>query len=207
MISLFEINETDDVVLNPELRLIKQFKKLIERDRGSKGDAQGRKKYRAIKELAFIYFMCDYNSRYLNVPETERVEQIVSDLDIDNFKVDEDIREAMDKYVELQETPSLKILNEIKETLFTCHKLSKILRDQIEKDIAAGKHNESYLDDKGRLILGTTTLIENLKNVLTISDAIPKTIDTMTKLEDKVKKEIQQDSRIRGGGKRGEYED
>jgi len=43
--------------------------------------------------------------------------------------------------------------------------------------------------------------------MLDLSDKLPKAISTITALEEEVKKEQANDSKIRGGGQRGAFED
>ena len=42
------------------IRLIPEFRKILERDRGSKGDQQGRLKIQATKEFHYIYGIADF---------------------------------------------------------------------------------------------------------------------------------------------------
>jgi len=59
---LFRIVGNRIVPNNEVVYLTKEFKTLIRRDRGSPGDADGKKKYMFMKEMRYIYELCDPNS-------------------------------------------------------------------------------------------------------------------------------------------------
>lgn len=97
-------------VFNPEVRTIKEFKRIIERDRGSKGDHDGRKKLTATKELAFVFFYCVYDSRFDEWQGEEKIKRIKEHVDLPiKWKVDQDMKEAIEKYKFMMETPSLRL--------------------------------------------------------------------------------------------------
>lgn len=95
--------EDNKPVFNPEVRMFVPFRKIIERDKGSKGDIDGRRKYNATKELAFIYWFADprsnYKESYQN--ETERVEKIKKLLNLsEDWQPDTLIKDAISFYLE-----------------------------------------------------------------------------------------------------------
>lgn len=111
---LFEIDETHNVRPNKQwIALIPEFANLLKRDKGSKGDSEGRSKAQARKELAFIFFFCDFSSVIRDwLPEEKEKEAIyysglknegeeVDDC-IKRIRKDEGLQEAIKKYVELQ---------------------------------------------------------------------------------------------------------
>lgn len=114
---LITIGDNELPTFNPAVKEIKEFKVLLQRDKGTKnlddigGDHDGRKKLIATKELAFIYFYCSFNSMYEAFNGHEKVDKIKKDLELpSNWKIDDDIKAAMDKYEELTFTPSKKLI-------------------------------------------------------------------------------------------------
>ena len=53
---LFDVDENQLPILKPVARTLPIFRTIIEEDRGSKGDADGRKKHLAMKKIAYLYF-------------------------------------------------------------------------------------------------------------------------------------------------------
>lgn len=181
------ILEDHQVKISPELRLVPQFKKIITRDKD-------RHKRRATAELAFIYFMYDYRSPYMAVPSISRYEQITKYLKIEDLKIDQDMQEAIDQYLEFLETPSIKALKSTKEALINASRVVDVMNEQI---------NIALKDDEKNIDIA----IETIDKLLTLSDKLPKTINTITLLEEKVQKEQHETGKIRGGGRKGEFED
>ena len=77
---LFDI-ENQEVVISPQALQIAAFRTIWTRDRD---------KYKVIakKELAYVYYMSDYKSPYMNKEENERQEMIIRSL----FKDERDPR-------------------------------------------------------------------------------------------------------------------
>ncbi len=184
---LFTIEE-NRAVIKPELRMIPAFKKLIIRDKD-------RFKRQALNEFAYIYYMYDYKSPYMNVSEVDRHSQISKSLNFSlDWKPDEDIKAAIDQYNNFQETPSIKALKSTKEALLNASKVIDVMNQQVSTAMA---------DEDNRDMV---TAIETLDKLLSLSDKLPKTINTIVTLEEKVQKEQHENSKVRGGGKTGAYE-
>lgn len=185
---LFNI-EDELPTVSSEARLIKEFNVIITRDRGSKGDVQARKKKQACKELAFVYYISDHKSPYLLYPEHEREKRIIRDLDLqDGWKVDEEIKNAIDKYKELTETLSVRILESSRGAAI---KLIQYL-DNVDYAAKDGKGNLVYkANDVVKVISQTSDLISGLES-----------------LEERIKKEQgAKKSKIRGGEELGNREE
>src|SRR5512133_3692778 len=111
--SLFVLMEGGRVSIAPELQKIQAFKDIIQRD-------TDRAKRGASNELAYVYFIADYRSPYLKYSEKERHAKLVRDLRLgEDWKQDKVIQAAIDKYRELNETPAMRTLRIVKETLTT----------------------------------------------------------------------------------------
>lgn len=195
-------------VFNPEAKTIKEFKLIIERDRGGakeKGDYDGRKKYRATKELSFIYFYCDYRSPYIdNYSISERVEPIKDALDLPNdWKIDDVVSEGIERYNREQETQTLKVLESSKESLFTTQKIITIIEKRLAGRILQIENDESILDSQPELI---DKIIADGDRLQKLAKNLPDTIETLNKLSDKVKTELASEQFGRAGRKISKHE-
>ena len=190
------MDDEQKVQISPEMRQIPEYRKLIERDKD-------RNKRLAMQELAFVWFTCNHKSPYvLNTAENERTAKVAKDLRLDvSWKPDADVVYAQARYNLQQKTVSTDTLVSVKEGLFTSNKLITVLRGQIDealKDVKALASNPQAL----------ALAVEQLEHVLKLSIAVPKMIDTITTLEDKIKKEQSNNKvRMKGGGEKGSYED
>ena len=177
--------EDNKIVVDVELRLIPEFRKLIAKDKD-------RFKKDALKEFAFIYFMYDYKSPYAVYSEEERFERVKKECELEKeWKVDKTLQEAIDKYLELLETPTVKSLKSLRESLLTSSKVIDVLRKTIEKKVL---QDEEIADDN---IEEAVTLLDKL---LKLGSSLPTTINSLQQLEEKVKAEQSLDKKIRGGG-------
>lgn len=170
---LFNLKD-NRVIIDPDTLPIPEFKTLWDRD-------TSKIKEQAYKELAYIYFMTDFKSPYNSYPEDEREERIKQDFIKDSkWKPDQDIKLAIDRYTEFQESPSMRLLKASKNA---CKKLE-------------GYFNTVDLDEKdtkGQLVNKATDLSRSLKEIGQI-------VESLNKVEEQVKKEISTSEKIRGGG-------
>lgn len=200
--SIFEVDDNNKVSISPEARQIKYFKVIIERDRGGKipGDSDGRRKYLAMRELAYIYHMADPKSKFTLIPEKEKENEIILALDLpEGWKPDEHVKTAIEKYKYYRETVSERTLRELRKTLEASVDTIQFLRESIENHI---KHMREA-NDPSKL----TDLVTLFTTTLTMAKELPKSIENITELEKKVKKDQQEsDSFIRGKGELGYYE-
>jgi hypothetical protein len=185
-------------VFNPELRMLAPFKKIIERDKGRKsergiydtGDADGRRKSIATKELAFIYFYSDPRSSYIESYQDDDLRQakIKAVLGLpDNWKKDEVIDEAIAFYV-----------NEIEDDFdFT----------YLRSSISAAEKTKRYLEEvdyskrdaKGNLLYKPADVVKVIKE----SGGV---IETLKGLREKIFRKVSLTTKIRAGGELGMFE-
>jgi hypothetical protein len=181
--------EAFKVVVDPELKLVPEFKALIARDKTVD-------KKNALKEFSFIYFYYDHKSPYYIYPEDERHIRVSRDVGLgEDFEPDAKVVAAIDKYLEFGRTPTIKSLSSIREGLLTSSRLIDSLRERIDAALA-----DPNLEDIDPVVRSVTRMLE-------ISEKLPKAIDNITVLEEKIKKEESNDARIKGGGKKGMFED
>lgn len=182
--------EDNNVVVDMELRLIPEFRILIAKD-------TDRFKKKALIEFAFIYFMYDYKSPYYIYSEEERLQKVKRDCGFEStWIIDKKLQNAINKYIELQETPTIKTLKAIKESLLTSSKVIHKLQQVIESSLVS--------DDDS---IDITDIVDNVERLLKLSDKLPNAINSLQQLEEKVKAEQVSDTKIRGGGKINAYED
>lgn len=190
MIKLITL-EDEKPVFNPEVRMFEPFRKIIERDKGSKGDADGRKKAIATKELAFIYWFADprstYNERYRD--EKERYFKVKAIVGLpEDWEADDLIRNAIDFY--LEEVKGDFDIGFLEDAIKAASELRSYFRtvDFTEKN-----------PKTGALIHDPVKLSNTLKNTLS-------NIETLKAAREKVYKSIK-NVNVRGGGQPGRYED
>ena len=187
--SLFK-EENGAIIVDLELRLIPEFRILIAKD-------PDRFKKAALKEFAYIYFMYDYKSPYSIYSEEEREGRVRKECGFEsNWKIDKKLQDAINKYLELQETPTIKSLKAIKDSLLTSSKVIRKLQQVIEKSII----NE---DDS----FDISDIVDNVERLLKLSDKLPNAINSLQQLEEKVKAEQGLSKKIRGGGEVGYFEE
>ena len=184
--NLFTI-KSNNVHFSPEALLIPEFKALWDRDKST-----GRMKVSATEELAYVFFMTDYQSPYMVYPEEERKaivkkEQVVSR---PRWKPDAVVMLAIEKYESLQQTPSLRLLRAFNGTL-----------DKMTACFENINFDPKAIDEDGKKVP-----VADMGKTLESTGKISKALAAIADLEKKVKSEQNVDSTIRGGGEAGDYE-
>jgi len=188
--SLFKL-EGFQVIVDPEIKIILEFSKLIAEDKD-------RNKKLATKWFGYIYHMYDYKSPYQLYEEKERHIRVCKDVDLPgDFKSSQRMIAAISKYKELQNTPTVQTLLTTKQALISSEKAINALTQRIETLLAA---DEEEVDTVGEAV-------KNVNKLLDIAEKLPKITNVINDLEEKVKKEQSGESKLRGGGKKGMFED
>lgn len=168
------------VQIEVENLTIPEFKIIYERDKS-------KDKSLAFNELCYVYHMADYKSTYHNYTDLEKEPKILNDyFKGSKWKPDNIITEAIIKYRELQETPSMKLLISAKKGI------SKLIAFYNDVDL-------NLTNGKGDLLYKERDLSFSLGN-------IGKVVESLDKVEEKVKKEQVRESKVRGGGEVTDYE-
>lgn len=184
-------NDNGYVSLNDEgILVVSQFKALLDPKRNkSATDKTGINKERAFKEFAYIYLMQDWESPYSNIPEQDRhlAAMIDSGLTDTEFE-DPTFREACRKYDELQNSSiSIRLLKSAMASVETViHYLQHV-------DV----NERNPLD--GKPIFKTKDLIAEIKGCKDL-------IVGVKELENQVKKELEQDTGLRGNAEAGFFD-
>lgn len=211
---LFKLENNILVIDRDEVRGFKEFRRILERDKGSDGDADGRKKYRAFKEFYYIYYIADYRSTGNLSGDNEKNLHLqgvkYAELE-EGFKPDADIKEAIRLYKEIQEleAPSntlvLKLIKGVK------------LSEQVVANMILGIEKVLEMNQKELMeneipniaaILGNNTALETqLKSLTSLAIAFPKTLTTLEETRAKLYKEEANNRKARGGREIGNRAD
>ena len=164
-------------IIEPKALFVPEFKRIWNRDKS-------KEKARAVKELAYVYFMADYISEY-NIYGVEKVVMVGREImDDPKYEPDVIVQEAIVKYDAMQETYSMRYLKNVRETVDSLMEFYGEL--SFKKGDDANKYNPKALTNA-------------LKDVESI-------VEKIEKWEKKVRGE-DDDMQIRGGGQVGMFED
>lgn len=175
---MFIRDKVGKVTIEPKMLFVPEFNNIWVRD-GNKN------KKRALRELAYVYFTADYKSEY-NSYGLEKEDYINRDIMNDeNYRPDELLINAVEKYTKLQETHSMRYLKSIRDTIESLTKYHMDLRYK------PGTSDTSVYDPS--IVMKGMAGLEMI-------------LEKVEKWEKKVFEE-EEDMQIRGGGKAGMFED
>ncbi len=178
---LLKLDDKNKITIHPEALMVKEYKAIWDRDK-----SKGKKK--ALKEISFIYYNADYKSPFSKYDDETKNKEIRKTLGLEEgWEPDSKIKAAIDRYNELQKTPSLDFLESVREAL---NRLKKFYR---EVDFFATDKNGKPIYDVKKL----TGAIKDSKGLL----------DNINDLEEKVKQELETEGRLKGGEEKGYFED
>ena len=105
--TLFDL-KNGNIILNPDSLVLPGFREIWKKDK-TKG------KDKATREISYVYFMCDYNSPYAVYPNAKRKAVIIRDyMKEKNWKETEDIKLAIKRYLDFQETHTMRLMRAAK---------------------------------------------------------------------------------------------
>lgn len=178
----------DEILLYPE------FAKIYRRDRGSEGDADGRKKYRAFKEFSYIYHTTDFNAypTQNGLNKAKAHEYAVNESGLEpTYKPDEEVSKAMNRYAKEHLSIAKKTMKTILEVFGMNDIIISSIKDNIQMLITNGTINKDQISE----------LIKYQKDLIDIATNVPqqaiKLRETMILVEEDEKK---QKSILYGGG-------
>ena len=181
MKNLFDLKDRK-ITFSPQALMIPELKLIWDTDKTED-------KIEAIKKLSYIYFLCDYKSPYVLSVLPELLSKTVAR----DFMKDEeylptpDVLAGIDKYKELQKTPSMGLLE---AAVITIHKLSSYLRSV----------DLSERDKSGKPLYKPSDVTNSLKSIGGI-------VESVAKVQEQIEKETIQKGRLRGQRKKGNRED
>ncbi len=170
MIKLLQIDSVSEfgVGMHSYARQIVEFDAIIKRDRGSKGDAQGRVKLRAQKELAFVFFYCDIvESPFASIARADRPQEIYDSLGItEDLLKDPLVKAACKKYKKLNKT---KLESLLEFAYLGVDKVESFFEKFDLEEMVAGKPRYSIndmtrtLSQLGKIVTELDTLMESVR--------------------------------------------
>lgn len=95
--------------ISPYALTINEFKAIWDKDSSSTKD-------RAVKELSFVYFMADFKSVYRGYEPVDKVAKICGDLGLSEDVLDLVIQAAINKYLDIQQTPMMRLLSDMESS-------------------------------------------------------------------------------------------
>ena len=168
-----------ELKVTPEALFIGPIRKLYNKDNS---------KYKELffKQLSVIFFMTDPRSSYSYiVDDKERFENIKEHEKLgDDFTISKDLEDAMTVYKQHCQTTSSLLLE-----------ASKVAIDKVIQFLKEFNLKEEV---KGKLVY-TTKSVQAAKSLASTIDDVPKLVDRLHNLQQRVEKEMFEKSRVRGG--------
>lgn len=187
---LFTLNENYYPVINkPDVMLIKEFKELFDQERckGVKGDSKGTLKFRAFRELAYIYLVYDWKTVYAEYSLAEKKEAALLDSEVEPEWLNGSLfNAAIKKYQELQDSRILRLLNSAYKAVDELRLYFDTL--DLQKEDVNGKP------------------IYMAKNVMGELAALGKTVEGLQQLQFMVMQEREKTNSLRGSTELGIFD-
>jgi hypothetical protein len=196
MYSFFKFKNSKDIEPHPEILMIPEFKKIWERDKTNN-------KVKAKNDFAIIYYGGYFNSpynRYGDNKWNKIGERFKNDKNWRPEK-DKDVKAALDAYQEMQNTPSLRILQSLRDSLET----SDAVISQVSRNIRTIAQQQEEEDDNTKSLQNMEKLFKYIERLLKMQGSIPESINSLVEQEKKVFEELSQ-KKVRGGGTIGSRE-
>ena len=171
----------------PEILLVKEFAELMKNERNiCKEDPTGTKCLRAFREFTYIWLAIDWKSPYSDISEQKRHKEALEDSQLTEEEFNNpEFRAACRKYREIQESNrSIKMLQAAQNTVDNFIDYFNTIVDLEERDI------------NGKPIF-------KAKDIISEISSLSKVHEELKILEEQVKKELKDQSSIRGGARNG----
>ncbi len=101
------IPEKDTIMLIPEFYALwtLKYNKMT-------GDRKGFERRKGVREIVYLYFYCDYRSEFSELDNNDKHQAALDAAGLpDNYRFTEELDKAVVKYLQMQETRELKLLN------------------------------------------------------------------------------------------------
>jgi hypothetical protein len=189
--NLFEFNQQTGLVqLNREwVGLVPEFKEILTKSKGVKGDNDGRKKLHATRIFTFIYMLVDFKSPLRNMDGKEKYKQALRSAELEEADITAQVKEATAVYEMYQENSarSLRSLKSMRTSL-----------DRADKYFEKVDFDER--DKKGELVYSMAEYLNNMKKM----DDVYTSFEAF---EERVHRQLTEQVAVRGertlGGKEG----
>ena len=211
---LFDIGDNELPVLKPIARTIKIFRDIIEEDRGSKGDNDGRKKLMAIKQIAYIYFNIS-KRHYQNYSDETRERAILRKLGFpDDYVPTATMKRAYKELKDDTQTITEKVLNtalsvlhEHNDIYFNISKRNRALLASVQDMVLTtpdGQVNQTAIQTQKDAL---ESLESNAIKVAKMINQLPQQLEVIRQLELKFVKEINDAKKRNGAITSNKWED
>lgn len=187
--NIFQYDDSvNRVELNmPEILLVKEFAELVKYDRNiCKEDPKGLKCLKAFREFTYIWLALDWKSPYADFPEQERHQEALTDSQLTEEEFNDPVfRAACRKYRAIQESNrSIKMLQAAQNTVDNFIDYFNTIVDLSERDA------------NGKPVFKTKDIIQEVSS-------LSKVHEELKALENEVKRDLSEESNIRGGAVNG----
>ena len=163
--------ENYELKIADEALLVKPIRKLWNQDR-SKGKEQ------FYKQMSVLFFTYSPSSNYSYIiDEKERMQEVLLQEGISNFKPSADFKAAVDVYKKLVKTSSSELLED-----------TRLIIEKMRQSLKGIKFDD--LDEKDK--------VNAVKTVATVVGMIPKLVRDLTEAEKAVAKEMEEQNNARG---------
>lgn len=165
---LFKIEDGNVVPLTAREATIKEVRQILTRDTGSPGDASGKKKAFAYKELGAVYWIADYRSpgRVQGYEGQDLIDDAIRNFQLPaTWKPDRIVQELIDKYEHFNTGGvAAQTLSEIAATFNFMLRTVKTIRSKLNEKLQMANITEDELK----------SLIELSNELLKLASSIPK---------------------------------
>ncbi len=191
----FKLNEEGAITLDKDIiALYPLVKKILARDKGGKiyGDPDGRHKLYAMRELAYVYYMCDFEAypaqHGMNEKEAHKYAIKNAQLDKD-YQPDETVSAFMKQY----EVEHLSITKKNIKTLLRVFALNDKIVEKIENNLTETLNFPVLTGPQ------IAEILSYQKQLVSIATDIPKTVKELRSAMNLLEEEEKVQQIIRGG--------
>ena len=141
---LFELDNDGFPVATAEARATEPFKQILRRVRKGDGDADGRNKIYNLKELAFIYFMGVYDSRFKLIEnQGDKIKAVKKIVGLpENWDIDKLVLDGIAFFVDSQVTASTEMVESMGKALTAMTKYFNAVYEDITNNSKKYKPRE-----------------------------------------------------------------
>lgn len=194
---LFNFNKGVIEIDKIEILTVPEFKEILRRDKGSEGDSDGRKKYKAFKEFAYIYHMGDPRSKPnvdgFNDIQAHDYSIMMAGLD-SKYKPDNIVISAVRIYEEANSDPATESIQELLKTYAFVKTIFKKVRRSIE-DIVK---NDKLSKEQAAEVLGLiNTLIQQGREIPELTRDLRKAIKELESADTNDNLEVMRGNKLR----------
>ena len=190
---IFELKNGELALAKDEILLVPEFSYILKRDRGSQGDAQGRKKLRAYQEFHYVYLIADYESpcNKQGMTDKEAHEYAIKEIGLpEGYKPDEHLYRAIEKYrkliYNLDKEAIESLLRIFRRVLSRIGNIDTFIQDLLDRDDATEDQIDKY--------------VKYQKELFNLATDLPKYIERLSEAITKVKLTETSGDIARGGG-------